>query len=146
MCNSAWFLAATDWPALAWQAAAAVGLFLVTTAASAVVVGFLIVKMPADYFDDNYVRDLWTTRHPIIRWTGRVLKNLLGALLIVFGAALSLPGIPGQGVLTMAVGFTLLDFPGKRRMERWSVGRRPILKAVNRLRQHYGKPPVVLHR
>ena len=27
---------------------------------------------------------------------------------------MALPGIPGQGFLTMIVGVTMLDFPGKR--------------------------------
>ena len=31
---------------------------------------------------------------------------------------MALPGVPGQGLLTMLIGLTLLSFPGKRRLER----------------------------
>ena len=103
-----------------------------------------LVKVPADFFCAHRANDFWTRRHPIVRWGGRVLKNLLGASLIVLGIILSLPGVPGPGVLTMLFGVTLLDFPGKRRLERWLIGRPAVLSAVNRLRQRYGKPPVVL--
>jgi hypothetical protein len=38
----------------------------------------------------------------------------------------------------------LLDFPGKRRLEQWLVRRATVLRAMNRLRQRYGKPPLVV--
>jgi hypothetical protein len=38
----------------------------------------------------------------------------------------------------------LLDFPGKRRLEQWLVRRAAVLSAINRLRQRYGKPPLVV--
>ena len=37
-----------------------------------------------------------------------------------------------------------MDFPGKRRLERWLVSRPTVLNTINRLRQRYGKPPLVL--
>lgn len=104
--------------------------------------GFLLVRLPADYFCDSSSRDFWIDRHPIIRRTGLVVKNLLGAVLVSLGVVLALPGVPGPGILTILIGVILLDFPGKRRLERWLVGRPAILGTINRLRRRYGQPPL----
>ena len=53
---------------------------------------------------------------------GRVRRHLLAVdrqerrrrLLVLLGLVMALPGIPGQGLLTMIVGITMIDFPGKR--------------------------------
>jgi len=121
-------------------------LFAATSAGGIALVSFLLVKLPATYFCDGRPRDLWVERHPIIRWTGRVLKNVLGVTALFLGVILSLPGIPGPGVLVILLGITLVDFPGKRRLERWLVTRPKVLSTVNRLRQRYGRPPLVLEQ
>lgn len=119
-------------------------LFLVTIIANLLVMGFLLVKLPASYFQDSHSRDLFVDRHPLLRLTARSAKNALGGILVVVGAILALPGVPGQGMLTILVGLMLLDLPGKRRLERRLVGRPPVLRAVNRLRKRFGSPPLVL--
>jgi hypothetical protein len=72
------------------------------------------------------------------------LKNLLGAALVVLGLIMSVPGIPGPGIITIVIGLMLLDFAEKRRWARWLMSRPPILRAANRLRRKYGKPPFVM--
>jgi hypothetical protein len=57
---------------------------------------------------------------------------------------MSVPGVPGQGLLTILIGVMLLDFPGKRRLERWLLRRRGVLAAINKVRARYGRPPLVL--
>jgi hypothetical protein len=121
-------------------------LYLGTFIGSTVVVAWLVIRLPATYFCDAYPRDVWGERRPVLRWTGLLLKNLLGILLIVLGGIMSLPIIPGPGILTLVLGVILLDFPGKRRLEQWLVRRATVLKAMNRLRQRYGKPPLVVER
>jgi hypothetical protein len=108
------------------------------------VVGFLLVRLPADYFCHSRPRDFWINRHPLIRATGLILKNVLGALAVVLGVILSMPGVPGPGILTILIGIMLLDFPGKRHLERWLITRRKVLAVINRLRRHYSKPPLQL--
>jgi hypothetical protein len=119
-------------------------LVLVTFLGSLLVVAFLLVKLPVTYFQDFHSRDVWMDRHPVLRLTARTGKNLLGAILVVLGVILALPGVPGQGVLTILVGLMLLDLPGKRRLERKIVGRPRLLRAINRLRKRFGSPPLVL--
>jgi hypothetical protein len=57
---------------------------------------------------------------------------------------MSVPGVPGQGILTILLGIMLLDFPGKRECEYKLVSRPKVLRTINLLRQKFGKPPLVL--
>ena len=82
----------------------------------------------------------------MLRVVGVVGKNLLGVVLVIVGVILSLPGVPGQGLLTILLGVMLLDLPGKRRMEQWLVSRPNVLRFVNKLRERYGRPPLVVEK
>ena len=119
-------------------------LYLVTFIGSTVLGAWLLIKLPATYFCDASPRSFWSERPPVLRWTGLLLKNLLGVLLVVLGGIMVFPGIPGPGVLMLLLGVMLLDFPGKRRLEQWLIRRPTVLSAMNRLRQRYGKPPLVV--
>ena len=121
-----------------------VALFGLTFTLSLAVVGVLLVKLPATYFLDSQDRQLWVDHHPAARLLLHVMKNLLGLGLVGLGLLLSLPGIPGQGLLTALIGLMLVDFPGKRGLERRLIGRPRVLRTVNRLRQRYGKAPFLL--
>lgn len=130
---------------LPWSVKAllAFGLFALTFVISVGAVAAVIVRLPADYFRDDYVSPL-AEQHPVVRWIGVVVKNAAGALLVVLGLLLSLPGIPGQGLLTILIGVMLLDFPGKRRIERRLISRPRVLAGVNALRARFGKAPLRL--
>jgi hypothetical protein len=73
-----------------------------------------------------------------------VVKNVLGVGLLILGLIMALPGVPGQGFLTMFIGLVLLDFPGKRAFERRIILRPTILLACNRLRIRFKKKPFTL--
>jgi hypothetical protein len=122
----------------------AVALAIITFVLSLIFVAFLLVQLPATYFLDSHNRELWIDRHPVIRWSARILKNLLGIGIVIVGGLLSLPGIPGQGLLTILIGLMLVDFPGKRRLERSILSRPRISRWVDRLRDRWGKPPFEL--
>jgi hypothetical protein len=128
------------WSTVLWGLVLYLGTFLGST----IVVAWLVIRLPATYFCDAYPRDLWGDRHPGLRWAGVLLKNLLGILLVVLGGFMAVPVIPGPGILLLVLGVMLLDFPGKRRLEQWLVHRVTVLNAMNRLRQRYGKPPLVV--
>lgn len=115
--------------------------FVVLSLGGLALVGFVLVKLPADYFRDPSPRHWWVGRHPVIRRIGLILKNLLGGMLVALGVLLSLPGVPGPGILTILIGLMLLDFPGKRRLERWLISRPTILRTINRLRRRCRRPP-----
>ncbi len=114
-------------------------IFVVTFVVSLAIVSFILVKLPADHFSKNHRTSFGLGRHPAIRAMGIIGKNILGVLLVVVGILLSIPGVPGQGLLTILLGIMLLDFPGKRRLEQNLLRRPQILKTINRLRARFGK-------
>ncbi len=121
-----------------------VGLFLGSLLLSFVAIGIVMVKIPANYFSTHYVQDFLPNSPWIVRWGAVILKNLLGAFLIIVGILLSLPGVPGQGLLTILLGLIMLDIPGKRPIEARIIKRPTILSAINNLRAKYSKPPLIL--
>jgi hypothetical protein len=114
---------------------------VVTFLASLFGVPYFLAHLPADYFSRNEQRALGLDGpRPVLRIALRVLRNLLGILLILLGVMMLI--LPGQGLITMLVGAFIVDFPGKRRFERWVVARKSVLLAVNKLRLRAGQPPL----
>jgi hypothetical protein len=111
-------------------------------AGSLALVTFIAVGWPVDHFRREGRRPFWGHRHPAVRILGLVLKNLAGWILVVLGVIMALPGVPGQGALTALIGITLVNFPGKTELERRFIGRPTVLKAVNRLRARFKRPPL----
>jgi hypothetical protein len=122
-----------------WIVPASAAYFLI----SLLVIRLLIVRMPADYFAAGR-RAPSEYSHPAAAISLRIAKNLLGILVIIVGLVMSLPGVPGQGFLTLLIGLTLTEFPGKRKVELWILRRQVILKAINGLREKAGKQPLVI--
>jgi hypothetical protein len=118
--------------------------FVAFSVASVLVVSAILVRLPATYFCDSHPRDLWTDRHPVIRWLGLILKNVFGLFLVMLGVVLTMPGVPGPGLLTIIIGVLLLDFPGKRRVERRLIAYPTVSSAINRLRLKRGRAPLIL--
>jgi hypothetical protein len=118
--------------------------FVTTLSGSLLIAGYVLVQISPMYFQDSHSREFWVNRHRLLRLPARISKNILGALLAVLGIILALPGVPGQGLLTVLIGLVLLDLPGKRRLERQIVSRPRVLRAINRLRKRFGQAPLVL--
>ena len=121
-----------------------VGIFLLTLGASLAVVSFVLVKIPPTYFQKSHSRDFLADRPAVVRVLAIIGKNVLGLLLVALGIVLSLPGVPGQGILTILLGIMLLDFPGRRKLEHWLVSRPKIFATINKLRHRFSKPALVL--
>lgn len=103
----------------------------------------LVARIDADYFShDRRPRSRWGSEHPAIRLAVRIGKNVLAAVLMLAGLAMLI--LPGQGLLTLFVGFVLVDFPGKYRLEKWLVSRRLIHRPINWLRARAGHGPLTL--
>lgn len=116
---------------------------LLTFIGTLLLVPVLVARIPQDYFSrPEGHRTLWTQHHPLLRAVLLMLKNILGVIVLLVGIALLV--LPGQGLLTMAIGIALIDFPGKYGVERWLVGRAPLFRAINALRQRSGKAPLDL--
>ena len=121
-----------------------VGLFILSLAFSFASIAVVMVKIPANYFSPHYVQDFLPNSPWLVRWGAVVAKNVFGIFLIVLGILLSLPGVPGQGVLTILLGLIMIDIPGQRPLEARIIKRPSILSAINRFRAKYNKPPLVM--
>ena len=129
-------IATIDGTTLAVLGAISAAMFVLTLAALPPIVAFL----PEDYF----IRPRRKRREiSFATWVWLVGKNVTGVTLIVSGIAMLL--LPGQGLLTILVGLMLMNFPGKRRMERWLVARPRVLASLNWLRKKFDRPPLIVH-
>ena len=133
------------WSSLTWgRAFIGIGLFLISLLISFAAIAIVMVKIPANYFSSHYTHDFMPNSRWIVRWGAVVAKNILGVCLIGLGIILSLPGVPGQGILTILLGLIMIDIPGKRPLEARIIKRPTVLSAINRLREKYDKPPLEL--
>jgi len=121
-----------------------VGLFLVSISISFASIVIVLVNIPANYFSSHYQQDFLPNSSWFVRWGAVILKNMLGLFLVILGLLLSLPGVPGQGLLTILLGLILIDIPGKRPLEARIIKRPTILSAANRLRARFKKEPLLL--
>jgi len=114
-----------DWiqanEAVVWWVAAVSAVFFLFSLIAAPMVA---VKIPPDYF------------------RLKVVKNIMGYVFI--GTGLLMLVLPGQGVLTILIGFILADFAGKDRMVNWLIRRGSVIKSINWLRKRGGAKPLVL--
>jgi hypothetical protein len=101
----------------------------------------LILWLPRDHFTRTTAADSWWRRRRALRWTGMIIRNALGLVILPLGIALSLPFVPGPGLVLILIGFSLLDFPGKEKLERRLLGRPSVRRFLDDVRQRFGKPP-----
>jgi hypothetical protein len=133
------------WAAVTWgQILLFLALFVGSLAFSFLSMAIVMVKIPENYFSPHYQHDFMPNSRRAVRWGAVVAKNLYGVFLILLGIVLSLPGVPGQGILTILLGLIMLDIPGKRPFEARIIQRPAILTAVNNLRARYKKPPLLM--
>ena len=111
--------------------------------------GAVVLWLPSDYFvrgheDTDFAASFWG-RHAGVRVTVRILKNALGWFIVPLGIFMALPLVPGPGLVFILIGISLIDFPGKRHLEERLLAYPAVLHAVNRMRQRFGRSPVLVH-
>lgn len=111
--------------------------FAVTVAASVL----LVVLVPRDFLISLESRKKPAGGKGLVK---RILRNAAGWLLVVAGVILSLPGIPGPGILVLLVGLFLVDFPGKEKLQRKILGSSKVTRPANRLRRLFHKAPLAI--
>ncbi len=109
---------------------------------SLIAIPFILVRLPTDFFDTRVPRRWMEDHHPVLRLLGHVVKNVVGAIFLFAGFLMLF--LPGQGILTMLLGITMLDFPGKRKLEARMIGQPAVLNTINNMRQKFGKPPLTI--
>ena len=138
MLNAITTWAETNGALLGWLTLISVVMFIGTL----LLIPVLVARIPEDYFTGGH-RHLAKTRqvHPVIYWIGLVFKNLLGVVFIIAGIAMLL--LPGQGILSILIGISLTNFPGKYTLERKLVSLPKLLEGINWLRKKSGHPPLL---
>lgn len=117
-------------------------LSLVFFVGTLVAIPFILVRLPADYFDVRVPRPWMENHHPMLRLFGHLAKNAVGTIFLFAGFLMLF--LPGQGLLTMLIGISMLDFPGKRKVEARLIGQPTILSTINAMRKKFDKPPLIL--
>jgi hypothetical protein len=103
----------------------------------------MVARLPADYFVREHDHEHRTEpSHPALRTAGRIFKNVIGSLLVLVGIAMLI--LPGQGVLTIMMGLSLVSFPGKRQLQRRLLNLPGVSKVVGAIRRRAGQPPLLL--
>ncbi|SER04225.1 hypothetical protein SAMN05421690_100674 [Nitrosomonas sp. Nm51] len=115
---------------------------LISFIASLVVIPIILIRLPHDYFDINVCRHWMKDHHPILRIFGLIAKNMLGGGFFLAGFIMLF--LPGQGILTMLIGLSFIDFPKKRLLEARIIQQPVILRTINSVRQRYNKSPLTL--
>lgn len=136
-----------DWGLLLWNFLETHYLFVMIFSGTSLVLSIvacavLITFLPADYFDET--KQIRPIKNPILRFFVSILKNLIGGILIVVGALLAVPGIPGQGLLTILSGLIISDFPGKKKLARRIIRIPAVLLAANKIRASFNRPSLIL--
>lgn len=115
---------------------------VITFLVSLILLPWLILLIPADYFVEK-------TRHPMqwkrgfigFRLALIILKNIVGVVMLVLGIFMLV--LPGQGILTILAGLVLLDFPGKFLLLRWLARKERVLRSLNWIRKKGHKEPFI---
>lgn len=115
---------------------------VVSFVGSLIALPHLVAAIPVDYFSDPGLRrSRLQSQHPVIYWGLRILKNLVGWVLILVGLVMLV--LPGQGLLTLLVGLLFSDFPGKFHLEQRLASTPRVLGAINWLRRRGGHAPLL---
>jgi hypothetical protein len=119
---------------LGWTALVSLIMLLVALLA----VPLIVISLPRRYLLEE---DVWLSRIPRLwRWPYVVVKNGIGAGLMLAGFAMLV--LPGQGLLTLLIGLSLMNFPGKRRLVHRIVSQPRVLPTINRLRAKARRAPL----
>ncbi|MCB1986558.1 MAG: hypothetical protein H6936_13485 [Burkholderiales bacterium] len=117
---------------------------IISFIASLVVIPVILIRLPHDYFDIRTPRHWMKDRHPILRILGLITKNIVGSIFLIAGFIMLF--LPGQGILTMLIGISFMDFPKKRLLEVKIIEQPVILNTINTMRQKYNRSPLTLFK
>ncbi len=107
-------------------------LFVVT----ALLIPWLIIVLPKDFFAQLPAKP-FSGRHPVVAFLIVILRNVVGAVLLLAGIIMLFT--PGQGLLTILIALALIDFPGKHALLMRMISNPRLLGAANGIRRWAGK-------
>lgn len=129
---------------LSWSTehAGALGLAALGTAAAlaltVVVAPWLVARLPVDHFARPGPAP---GPRGALGLAVRVARNALALAVLALGLAMLV--LPGPGLVTIVVGLSLAEFPGKRAAVARLAGSPRVFASLNWLRRRRGRPPFV---
>lgn len=121
------------------------GFSIVCLLATLIIVPAILVRIPSDYFaHEHRPPGVWVRLPSWLRLAYLIAKNTLGVIFVLAGLAMLV--LPGQGLLTLLIGFLMVDGPGKYRLEKWVISRPFVMRSVNWLRRRYGRAPLRIRK
>ena len=109
---------------------------------SLIAIPWILIRLPDDYFDVRVPRRWMKDHHPVLRIVGHIGKNVTGVVFLAVGFLMLF--LPGQGLLTMLIGISFMDFPYKCKLEAKIVGQPALLNAINAMRRKFNRLPLKL--
>jgi hypothetical protein len=118
-------------------------LSVVTFVTSLIALPIIITRLPVDHFISQRARSLpWRGKSPLRSTVLVILRNLLGALLVLGGLLMLV--LPGQGLLTIVIGLLMIDTPKKRAFQAWLLAWKPVNRGINWMRRKANQPEFML--
>lgn len=115
------------------------GLSTVLLLITIVATPWLVAKLPCDYF---FTRQNQVSNRNIAHLILLGARSLFGMLLVVLGLTMMI--IPGPGLITLLLGLSLAEFPGKHRLLQYIATRPSVFRSLNWMRKRHGKEPFEL--
>jgi len=115
-------------------------LSVLTFIGSLIAIPWIIARLPVNYFIRH--RQLVAeshSRHPLVARLTFVLRNFVGIVFIVAGIVMLV--LPGQGIITILIGISFMDFPKKHHLVDYLVRRQRVIRFLNWIRKKGRKPP-----
>ena len=115
---------------------------LLTFVGSLILLPWLILRMRSDYFIRHHRENIERhQRHPVLTAFIFLFRNTIGLCLLTAGIIMLI--LPGQGILTMVIGCSLMDFPGKHRLNDKIIANRKIQRSLNWIRRKGGRDDLI---
>ena len=111
---------------------------LVLLITSVLATPWIVAQLPADYLLRKEPRSL---KHPMLKLTITLMRTLIGATLVLLGLVMLV--IPGPGIVTVLIGLSVAQFPGKQRLLCHIASRKSVFSSLNWMRQRHGKAPLI---
>ena len=109
---------------------------------SLVVMPFVVIHLPHDYFARQEHRDSKSNRYALIQIFFVIGKNVIGWVLLFAGVLMLF--LPGPGLLSMLIGLVFATVPGKKRMIKKILGMAAVRTAIASMREKRNKLPLIL--
>jgi hypothetical protein len=112
--------------------AISIGVSIAIFVGSLIAIPIAIIRLPEDYLVHPPEQ---TKSMPL-----KIAKNALGIALLAIGIAMLV--LPGQGVLMVIAGLTLVDFPGRHKLVKKLLSKPKVQRAITAIRRRGHKPPL----